>query len=1092
MNSKNQIKIDKKWQNLFYLWLEKDTSNSVFFNNADNEMLFLPLLRFLHSIQKQQILFIFPDAGMAEENFIYCRNISKDFSVIRDDIYLLPEIISKNKRLSSDLLASFSNAIQLLLDYAPAVFFTSSAALMGFLPLEFTGKDTLILRRGAKINMGQLCSMLVKFNYADECEIKIPGEFSRRGGIVDIFSPLSKYPARIEFFGEQIEDIRLFDPNEQRSLQKVDSYKISPVLVLDKNCEEDKLLRIIELIDNQKVRTAVFFPLRCKEHLARYAGDNESKTFEDFLIKNNPICVFDSTESGENKGEDLSLLRLPDLDCETALLPREEALEKSLARVKTLVADDYLTIIGAKDEEAFEHIRSIIKEKFTGDKRPFPSIYYLPHSFRLPEYKIAYISEDDFLAVPFRRLPRLTEEIKTDINTKGGLSEFFYDFEEYDYVVHNDYGIGIFRGIVKREFNGVESELLQIEFDNEIMTYTEIHKADLISKYSGSGKIQPRLSTIGKKIWKNAKIAAKKGAARFATEMLRTQAVRMQKSGLRFIIDKAEEKLFEKKFPYTETSDQRKASDEIFKDMESPYPMDRLVCGDAGYGKTEVAMRAAFKAVISGKQVAVLVPTTVLAQQHYYTFSERFADYPIVIEMLSRFKTAKEQSDILKRLSVGAIDIIIGTHRLIQKDISFKSLGLLIIDEEQRFGVEHKENLKKIREKVDVLSMSATPIPRTLYMAMTGIRDLSIISSPPSERLPVLTYVSKFDKKLIKDAITYELERGGQVFFLHNRINTIKSTAEMLSEIIPDASVGIVHGRIDEDELEDEMLHFLQGKTQILCCTTIIESGIDVPNANTLIVDRAEKFGLSELYQLRGRVGRSGRQGYAYFLLPPAATLTTKARERIAAIKRHSELSAGFRIAVRDLEIRGSGNIIGTEQSGYINSVGFELYCHYLRMAVAELRGERVLNLDSAEIFIDFFVFGKIKSPSKHGKIEAYIPEDYIDAEILRCRFYRKIANAESEKKLSLIKSEMQDRFGKIPKETLALLKFQELKIALLNSGFNKMHISGEKVEICEIRSDKYLLIDGVQPLLKSKTPAEKISELKSMLENKENCALLK
>jgi len=559
----------------------------------------------------------------------------------------------------------------------------------------------------------------------------------------------------------------------------------------------------------------------------------------------------------------------------------------------------------------------------------------------------------------------------------------------------------------------------------------------------------------------------------------------MEKTGLRFKKNRMEEKIFEKKFPFIETRDQRIATDEIFKDMESQYPMDRLLCGDAGYGKTEVAMRAAFKAVMSEKQVAVLVPTTVLAQQHYYTFIERFSDYPIIIEMLSRFRTTQEQRAILEKLANGAIDIIIGTHRLIQKDIIFKDLGLLIIDEEQRFGVEHKEMLKKLREKVDILSMSATPIPRTLYMAMSGIRDLSTISTPPLERLPVLTYISKFDEKLIKNAINFELERGGQVFFLHNRVKTIQTIADFIAELSPPGTkIGIVHGQMDEDALEEEMLYFLQGKTQILCCTTIIESGIDVPNANTLIVDHAELFGLSELYQLRGRVGRSGRQGYAYFLLPSHIHLTSNARDRIAALKKHSELGAGFRIALRDLEIRGAGNIIGTEQSGYINAIGFELYCHYLRMASAELRGEKLLNFDLCDINIDFFVFGKIVEKNISEKLEAYIPEAYIDSEKLRCRFYRKIALAESIAKIDEIKSEMEDRFGKLPAETENLLSFQSIKILLLRAGFNRMRVQDNFLEICESRSGKYLLIGNQQPKLSADNPLAKIAEIKKLLES--------
>ncbi|HPO89611.1 MAG TPA: transcription-repair coupling factor [Victivallales bacterium] len=1054
------------------------------FINVDDDLISVILLRLLNSLNSSRIFLIFPNTAIAEQQFIYAQNICRDFPILRNDLYFLPELLSNEKRLSADLLLRFSTTVEVFLSSSPAVFFTSCLGIMSYIPASFHKKKSFFLFRGMKISMIELYSKLVEMNYSDETETKVPGEFTRRGGIVDLFSTSEKYPVRIEFFGDEIENMRFFDPVNQLSFKKIDKYKISPLLEITENIDDEGKISISDYL-KEGDRIGIFFPGKCREHLRRFAGEDYELSFsKKYLASNNSLLIMDFIESEGKTGEDFSEYLLSPFVIGKYSLSTEDLTEKIYKSLHGLLTEDYKILIGTKDNEGQMHILNMLKERKLMQDSIAVKNSFLPFSFKIPELKIAYFSEDVFLALPFKRVPRLSEEINYR-KKKILLGEFFSDFDEGDYVVHNDYGIGIFRGFVKKISNGIEKEFLLVEFDDDVMIYTEIYQSNLINKYSGAGKIQPSLSTIGKKNWTRSKILAKKGVRDFAAQMLRIQALRMEKTGLRFKKNRMEEKIFEKKFPFTETIDQRIATDEIFKDMESPYPMDRLLCGDAGYGKTEVAMRAAFKSVMSGKQVVVLVPTTVLAQQHYYTFIERFSDYPVIIEMLSRFRTVQEQKLILEKLANGSIDIIIGTHRLIQKDVIFKDLGLLIIDEEQRFGVEHKEILKKLREKVDILSMSATPIPRTLYMAMSGIRDLSTISTPPSERLPVLTYISKFDEKLIKNAINFELERGGQVFFLHNRVKTIRTVADFLAELSPPGTqIGIVHGQMDEDELEEEMLYFLQGKTQILCCTTIIESGIDVPNANTLIVDHAEFFGLSELYQLRGRVGRSGKQGYAYFLLPPHTHLTSNARDRIAALKKHSELGAGFRIALRDLEIRGAGNIIGTEQSGYINAVGFELYCHYLRMASAELRGEKLLNFESCDINIDFFVFGKVIGKKISEKLEAYIPDTYIDSEKLRCRFYRKIAMVESIAKIDEIRAEMRDRFGKIPQEVENLLSFQSLKVSLLKTGFNKMMVQNDSLEICEVQSGKYLLIGNRQPKLISKTPIAKVAEIKKLLES--------
>ncbi len=515
----------------------------------------------------------------------------------------------------------------------------------------------------------------------------------------------------------------------------------------------------------------------------------------------------------------------------------------------------------------------------------------------------------------------------------------FVDFHEGDYVVHTQYGIGRYLGLRRISFGGRERDSLVIEYADGDLLYVPVEEAHLVQRYIGfDRRIKVRLSKLGSSEWRKLKEKVRRGIYNMAVEMLKIQALRSSLNGFAFPEDDELQKEFEKTFPYKETVDQIKAIDDVKKDMQSSKPMDRLICGEVGYGKTEVAMRAAFKAVLAGKQVAILVPTTLLAEQHFANFCQRMKDFPVRVEMLSRFRSSKEQCRILQDLSEGKIDIIIGTHRLLSNDIKFKDLGLLIIDEEQRFGVRHKEKIKQLRALVDVITMTATPIPRTLYMALMGIKDISVINSPPQDRLAVETRLIKFDADIIRQAIIREVNRAGQVFFVHNRVRTIDKRANWIRALVPSVRVGVAHGQMSACELERMMLEFIRGEIDVLVCTTIIESGIDIPNANTLIVERADMFGLAELHQLRGRVGRYNKQAYAYFCVPPQDVLSEDARRRLVAIEKYSDLGAGFHLAIEDLEIRGAGNILGTEQHGYITAVGFDLYCRILRRVIEELR----------------------------------------------------------------------------------------------------------------------------------------------------------
>ncbi len=687
--------------------------------------------------------------------------------------------------------------------------------------------------------------------------------------------------------------------------------------------------------------------------------------------------------------------------------------------------------------------------------------------------------------------------------TRSALDIDFTELEEGDPVVHIQYGIGRFLGLKTLPFTSgnrqsaignqqSETECLVIEYaprhpgDEPPKLYVPVTEAHLVSKYVGVGKVRPPLNTLGGTRWNKAKEQAGRAVRDVAAELLQIQAVRESQAGHAFPPDVPWQREFEGAFIFEETPDQLRAIGETKSDMERPKPMDRLICGDVGFGKTEIAIRAAFKAVMGGRQVAVLVPTTVLAQQHFNTFRERMADYPVRVELLSRFRTHREQQCVVRDLAAGAVDIVIGTHRLIQSDIAFKELGLVVIDEEQRFGVLHKEKFKRLRTLVDVLTLSATPIPRTLYLALTGARDMSTIQTPPHDRLPVETIVVQYDERVIRDAIQRELNRGGQVFFLHNRVMTIETVRSKLQTLAPHARIVVGHGQMESDELEEVMTKFVNGEADVLLSTTIIESGLDIPNANTIIIDRADRFGLSDLYQLRGRVGRYKHQAYAYLLLPRHASLLTDVRKRISAIRQYSTLGSGFKIAMRDLEIRGAGNLLGSEQSGHITAVGFELYCQLLKQSVSALKGEKVKPRVEVSLKLDFLGSEDVKcetgSANHTSRImhHASLPHNYVTEPQHRIEIYRKLAQANEKPALEGLQTELRDRFGPLPPQVDLLLLVAELKI-----------LAGEKaVTIIEVKDDKLMLtrhgdfitLGGKFPRLARKDAKARLKEIKKLL----------
>ncbi|MGZ5538064.1 MAG: transcription-repair coupling factor, partial [Chthoniobacterales bacterium] len=643
----------------------------------------------------------------------------------------------------------------------------------------------------------------------------------------------------------------------------------------------------------------------------------------------------------------------------------------------------------------------------------------------------------------------------------------FSELNEGDLVVHLEHGVGRFQQLMKvPAAGGGMQEVLTLEFADEAKLYVPLEQAYLVSRYVGVGKKSPPLSSLADVKWARAKKNAAASIFDYAGKMLAVQAERETQLGHAFGADTKWQSEFEHSFPYRETVDQLKAIQDTKRDMERARSMDRLICGDVGYGKTEVAIRAAFKAVMEGKQVAVLTPTTVLAQQHFETFRQRMLDYPARIEMLSRFRSQSEQRGVLKLLREGGVDIVIGTHRLISGDVIFKDLGLVVIDEEQRFGVLHKEKFKELFKLVDVLTLSATPIPRTLYLSLVGVKDMSTIETPPLNRLPVETVVCAYDERIIRDAINRELERQGQVFFLHNRVHSIERVRDRIVELCPDARVEFGHGQMDSDDLEAVMHRFVAGKIDVLVCTTIIESGLDIPNANTIIIDRADRFGLADLYQLRGRVGRAEHKAYAYLLLPREMMTVGAARKRINAIKQYSSLGAGFRIAMRDLEIRGAGSILGTAQSGHIMAVGFDLYCQLLRQAVSQLKGEKYKPRLEVEVRLDFVASNEAEFAQlgPDARVPAFIPTSYVSETTLRIQAYRNLAQVHTREQLDKLRKEWRDRFGKTPPAVDNLLTLTEIKLAAAKAAVARVEVREEKLMLT--RRGDFILVGGKFPRL--------------------------
>ncbi len=902
---------------------------------------------------------------------------------------------------------------------------------------------TLKIKPGATSTMEQLLEKLSGSGYERVAQVTTRGQFAVRGGIVDLYSWQAPLPVRLEFFGDNVESLREFDIDTQTSVR--DLRKIDILLggagdqsgfVRDYIGKEDLIIEIEPEEATENLTALSRQVVQISEGWIESGPEDFSGAFQDCDIGEFAVGDFLLAEAKRDQ-----------------FIKRLTEWRKNKARI----------LVYFQTEGEIERFRELISADVLQDVDLV--LGTLARGFCFPPADLVVLSAAELFgrfAPHARRRLYHAERHRAQID--------FSELNEDDLVVHLEHGVARFAGLTRipTTTNG-EQEVLALEFADEAKLYVPLEQAYLVSRYVGVGKRSPQLSSLADSKWARAKKNAASSIFDYAGKMLAVQAERETVPGHAFGPDTKWQREFEHSFPFRETPDQMKAIIDAKIDMEQPRPMDRLICGDVGFGKTEVAIRAAFKAVMDGRQVAVLAPTTVLAQQHFEVFRQRMLDYPVRIEMLSRFRSQGEQRKILELLRQGGVDIVIGTHRLISGDVVFKDLGLVVIDEEQRFGVLHKEKFKELFNLVDVLTLSATPIPRTLYLSLVGVKDMSTIETPPLNRLPVETIVCGYDERIIRDAINRELERQGQVYFLHNRVQTIDRVRERIADLVPQARVEIGHGQMDSDELEEVMARFVAGKIDVLVCTTIIESGLDIPNANTIVIDRADRFGLADLYQLRGRVGRAEHKAYAYLLLPREMMTIGAARKRINAIKQYSSLGAGFRIAMRDLEIRGAGSILGTAQSGHIIAIGFDLYCQLLKQAVAQLKGRKFQPRLEVDLRIDFVATNEAEFAQlgPERRIPAFVPANYVSDTGLRIKAYREIAETSTRDQFDRVQREWRDRFGKFPEAVDNLFLLAEIKLAAAKAGISRVEVRERKLMLT--RRGELILVDGKFPRLVAK-----------------------
>ncbi|MBQ0145582.1 MAG: transcription-repair coupling factor [Lachnospiraceae bacterium] len=917
-------------------------------------------------------------------------------------------------------------------------------------------KKRLTLASGDRCDIDELEHRLAEFGYEREAQVENGGQFAVRGGIVDIFPLTEEIPVRIEFWDDQIDSIRSFDITSQRSVETCEIIHIYPAKEKELGGEAG-FLRYWD-IDN----TALFIdePARVYNRAC-----NVQIEFNEGMAGRIEAGQVDASEVPDlyEAEEIIKDLAAPGTVCLTGLDQYISEIEPK--RVYSVFAKNTASYKNSFDmliEDLKRYQKSgyditLLSASRTRSSRLADSlrdyglreteVVYgnLHHGFEFPGIKFVVISESDIFGKKKKR--RYKKKFDYEGTKVSSLSELHVG----DYVVHEEHGLGIYRGIEKIEKDHVIKDYMKIEYAGGDNCYLPATKLDIIQKYSGSDGARPRLNKLGGDQWHRTKANVRKAVAEIAKELVALYAARLKGSGHEYGPDTVWQREFEELFEFEETEDQRKAIEAVKADMESGKIMDRLICGDVGYGKTEIALRASFKVVQEGYQVIYLVPTTILAQQHYNTFIQRMKDFPVRVELLSRFRTAAQQKKILEDFSKGLVDIIIGTHRVLSKDLNPKRLGLLVIDEEQRFGVRHKEKLKQLRNEVDVLTLTATPIPRTLHMSLAGIRDLSVLEEPPQDRQPIQTYVMEYNDEIVREAIRREIQRGGQVYYVYNRVNSIQEMTARVQALVPDAAVAFAHGQMAERELERVMLDFINGEIDVLVSTTIIETGLDIPNVNTMIIHDADKLGLSQLYQLRGRVGRSSRVAYAFLLYRRNKMLSEEAEKRLKAIREFTELGSGIRIAMRDLEIRGAGNVLGQEQHGHMEAVGYDLYCKMLNTAVKALKG-----IDVAKDEFD---------TSVDADTDAFIPGSYIRNEEQKLDVYKRIASIETEDDFMDMQDELIDRFGEIPKPVDNLLRIAQIK-SLAHNIYATDVIIGKQTAVLMMYEDAKIDPTGIPELI--------------------------
>lgn len=978
------------------------------------------------------------------------------------------EVLS-NEPINLERLETLSGLVEQRIDVVTAPWM----AVLQEVPDRRTfAAHTLHLRVGQALDPVELMRLLFERGYERTELIEFPGECSARGGIVDVFPMTSEHPVRVEFVGNEIGSLRYFDVHSQRTRAYGEITEVSIAPARESALEGTRTATLLDYFVTPPVvvwyefRRIVGQVQRMQNDQAVGAGLAQigerfdawsagSHRHATLYVQEFAIDVPDAVTNkhAQIEIEALQLGAAADVEEAGGVRPHEVKLRGFVTALRRWRDKGYAVAIACATDADRERLRELLtRDAGVAAPEVHLSTAPLSGSWVIPAIGHVVVTDDDIFRRRYvRRRARRRRQVRaTPIENIATIAPG-------EYVVHVNHGIGQFEGIRPVELNGVKREMVVVRYADNALLYVPLEQAHLLERYVSVGQGAPQLDTLGTGHWAARTRRAARAVLDLAAELLERQAQRAALPGFAYPPDDEWQRAFEKSFPYAETPDQARAIVEVKRDMEAPRPMDRLICGDVGFGKTEVALRAAFKAVMAGKQVAVLVPTTLLAQQHWHTFTERLAPYPVRVGLLSRFVAPRVQRETLAELARGKIDIVIGTHRLLAADVVFHDLGLIIIDEEHRFGVRHKEALKKVRTLADVLSLSATPIPRTLYAALTGARDMSTITTPPEDRLPVATHLIKRDYRVIREAMLRELGRGGQVFFIHNRVETIERTCDVLQQLVPQARFAVAHGQMDEEELAKTMEKFEQREFDVLVSTMIVESGLDLPNVNTLFVDDAHLFGLADLYQLRGRVGRSARQAYAYFIVPPDVVLDGAARHRLKAILEHTALGSGYAIAMRDLEIRGAGNLLGTQQSGHIAAVGFNLYCKLLQRAVELLKHGKLpprLAEEGEEgkgVRFDWRRELPLLQPRECGvelrlPFTGNIPAEYVESAALRLDVFRRVAQATRPSQLRTLEEEIRDRFGPLPSETLVLLRMAEARLRARSRGIDCIECVDGKV----------------------------------------------